>query len=258
MSFRWIRVTQRGATTVIAIDNPPVNALHPDVSDEILAAAETVAADRAVRSVVLTGSGKFFVAGGDIRHFQTLDRGSAELYALRIQHMQNTLHHLRVPVIAAVNGAALGGGCELMMACDVRLADERALIGQPEVGLGIIPGAGGTQMLPRLVPLGVAKRLLFTGERLSARQALAIGLVDEVVEDGGALDAAMRLAEKINGNAPLAVANAKRAANLTLQTSPSDGLRLEAALFGELFQTEDVNEGVAAFLAKRPPDFKGR
>lgn len=258
MSFKSIRVTRQGATTVVAIDHPPVNALHPDVSDEILAAAEAVAADATVRSVVLTGTGRFFVAGGDIRYFQSLDRRTAELYALRIQHMQNTLHHLRVPVIAAVNGAALGGGCELMMACDIRIADERAVIGQPEVGLGVIPGAGGTQMLPRLVPLGVAKRLLFTGERIAARDALAIGLVDEVVPAGGSLEVALRLAARINANAPLAVAAAKRAANLTLQTSLGDGSRLEAALFADLFQTADVGEGVAAFVAKRAPDFEGR
>lgn len=258
MSFKSIRVTRQGDTTVVAVDHPPVNTLHPDVSDEILAAAGAVAADATVRSVVLTGTGRFFVAGGDIRHFQSLDRRTAELYALRIQHMQNTLHHLRVPVIAAVNGAALGGGCELMMACDIRIADEHAVIGQPEVGLGVIPGAGGTQMLPRLVPLGVAKRLLFTGERISARDALAIGLVDEVVAGGEALEAALRLAARINANAPLAVAAAKRAANLTLQTSLGDGLRREAALFADLFQTADVGEGVAAFVAKRPPDFKGR
>lgn len=258
MSFKSICVTRKGATTIVAIDNPPVNALHPDVSDEILAVAEAVAGDATVRSVVLTGTGRFFVAGGDIRYFQSLDRRTAELYALRIQHMQNTLHHLRVPVIAAINGIALGGGCELMMACDIRIADEDAVIGQPEVGLGVIPGAGGTQMLPRLVALGLAKRLLFTGERIAARQALAIGLVDEVVSAGECLEAALRLAEKINANAPLAVAAAKRAANLTLQTSLSDGLRLEASLFAELFQTADVVEGVAAFTAKRAPNFEGR
>lgn len=257
MSFRLIRVTRQGATIVITIDNRPVNALHPDVSDEILAAVESAARDATVRTLILTGAGKHFVAGGDIGFFQTLTPNTAELYALRIQQMQNTLQTIPIPVIAAVNGTALGGGCELMMACDIRIAEEQAVMGQPEVGLGIIPGAGGTQMLPRLVPQGVAKRLLFTGERISAREAQRIGLVDDVVETGGALAAASRLAEKINANAPRAVAAAKRAATMGLQMSLADGLRLEAALFGGLFETADVKEGVRAFLEKRKPDFRG-
>lgn len=257
MSFRLIRITRHGATMIVTIDNKPVNALHPDVSDEILAAVDAAARDESVRSVVLTGTGKHFVAGGDITYFQTLTPRTAELYALRIQQMQTALQTMGAPVIAAVNGTALGGGCELMMACDIRLAEEQALIGQPEVGLGIIPGAGGTQMLPRLIPLGIAKRLLFTGERIGAREALRIGLVDEVVETGGALAAAVRLAEKINANAPRAVTAAKRAATLGVQMSLADGLRLEASLFGALFETTDVKEGVAAFLEKRKADFRG-
>jgi enoyl-CoA hydratase len=242
---------------IVTIDNKPVNALHPNVSDEILAAVDAAARDESVRSVVLTGTGKHFVAGGDITYFQTLTPRTAELYALRIQQMQTALQTMGAPVIAAVNGTALGGGCELMMACDIRIAEEQALIGQPEVGLGIIPGAGGTQMLPRLIPLGIAKRLLFTGERIGAREALRIGLVDDVVETGGALAAAVRLAEKINANAPRAVTAAKRAVTLGVQMSLADGLRLEASLFGALFETTDVKEGVAAFLEKRKADFRG-
>jgi enoyl-CoA hydratase/carnithine racemase len=243
---------------VITIDNKPANALHPDVSDEILTAVETTARDETVRAMILTGTGKHFVAGGDIAFFQTLTSRTAELYARRIQQMQNTLQMISIPVIAAVNGTALGGGCELMMACDIRIAEEQALIGQPEVSLGVIPGAGGTQMLPRLVPPGVAKRLLFTGERIRAREAQRIGLVDEVVDTGGALDSALRLADAISANAPRAVAAAKRAATLGLQMSLADGLKLEAALFGALFETEDVKEGVQAFLDKRKPAFSGR
>ncbi len=258
MSLRFIRVNKQAATIVITIDNKPVNALHPDVSDEILAAVETAGRDEAIRVLILTGAGKHFVAGGDIAFFQTLTARTAEQYALRIQQMQNTLQTISIPVIAAVNGTALGGGCELMMACDIRIAEEQALIGQPEVSLGVIPGAGGTQMLPRLVPPGVAKRLLFTGERIRAREAQRIGLVDEVVDTGGALDSALRLADAISANAPRAVAAAKRAATLGLQMSLADGLKLEAALFGALFETEDVKEGVQAFLDKRKPDFRGR
>ena len=258
MSFRFIRVSQQAATVVITIDNKPVNALHPDVSDEILAAVEAAARDEAIRVLILTGTGKHFVAGGDIAFFQTLTARTAEQYALRIQQMQKALQTISIPVIAAVNGTALGGGCELMMSCDIRIAEEQALIGQPEVGLGVIPGAGGTQMLPRLVPQGVAKRLLFTGERIRAREAQSIGLVDEVVAAGGALDSALRLAETISTNAPRAVAAAKRAATMGLQMSLAEGLKLEAALFGALFETEDVKEGVMAFLDKRKPNFSGR
>jgi len=258
LSFRFIRVSQQAATVVITIDNKPVNALHPDVSDEILAAVEAAARDEAIRVLILTGMGKHFVAGGDIAFFQTLTARTAEQYALRIQQMQKALQTISIPVIAAVNGTALGGGCELMMSCDIRIAEEQALIGQPEVGLGVIPGAGGTQMLPRLVPQGVAKRLLFTGERIRAREAQSIGLVDEVVAAGGALDSALRLAETISTNAPRAVAAAKRAATMGLQMSLAEGLKLEAALFGALFETEDVKEGVMAFLDKRKPNFSGR
>jgi len=230
VSFRFISTARQAATVVITIDNKPVNALHPDVSDEILAAVEDAARDETIRTLILTGAGKHFVAGGDIAFFQTLSPRTAELYALRIQQMQGVLQTIPIPVIAAINGTALGGGCELMMACDIRIAEEQALIGQPEVQLGIIPGAGGTQMLPRLVPQGVAKRLLFTGERITARDAQSIGLVDEAVETGHALDAALSLAEKINANAPRAVAAAKRASTMGLQMSLADGLKLEAAL----------------------------
>jgi len=258
VSFQWIQVSRQAATVIITIDNKPVNALHPRVADEILAAVQATAEDESARVLVLTGAGRHFVAGGDIAFFQALTARSAELYALRIQQMQNALQTLPIPVIAAVNGTALGGGCELMMACDIRIAEEQARIGLPEVGLGIIPGAGGTQMLPRLVAQGTAKRLLFTGERIGAREALRIGLVDEVVETGKALGSALDLAGKIEANAPRAVAAAKRAATLGVQMSLADGLKMEAALFGQLFETADVQEGVRAFLDKRKPDFKGR
>jgi enoyl-CoA hydratase len=195
------------------------------------------------------------MAGGDIQYFRTLDRANAEPYVLGIQRMQAAIGLLDQPVIAAINGTALGGGCELAMACDIRIAAESAVLGQPEVQLGIIPGAGGTQNLPRLVGAGRAKRLLFTGERISAAVALDWGLVDEVVPDGTALERAQAMGAAIAANAPLAVAAAKRAVNEGLQLNLADAHRLEASLFATLVETGDFLEGVDAFFAKRPPQF---
>jgi enoyl-CoA hydratase len=253
-----VRLARSGATAEITIDHPPVNALHPHVSDAIDEHLFTIAADTSVRCVILTGSGSHFVAGADLQYVQGLDRDAAERYVLRVQAMQDHLQLLPQPVIAAVNGTALGGGCELAMACDIRIAEERARFGQPEVSLGLIPGAGGTQNLPRLVPMGRAKRMLFTGERITARVALEIGLVDEVVADGTSMDAARSLADRIGHSAPLAVTAAKRAVNLGLQTGVVEGYRLEAALFAPLVETRDFAEGTAAFFEKRDPNFERR
>lgn len=258
MSFARIQLETRGPAAIITLDNPPVNALHPRVAEELLVALGEIAAQPAVRGVVIVGRGRFFVAGGDIGFFPSLDARTAEAYALSIQRMQAAIQALDRPVIAAINGHALGGGCELAMACDIRIAEEAANLGQPEVRLGLMPGAGGTQQLPRLIPVGQAKRLLFTGRHIGAARALSLGLVDEVVAPGDALKAALALVDEIAANAPLAVAQIKRAVNLGLTQSLTDGLRLEAALFGELFRTEDVREGISAFLAKRAPAFKGR
>ncbi|HVY84888.1 MAG TPA: enoyl-CoA hydratase-related protein [Caulobacterales bacterium] len=248
-----------GDVCVVTIDNPPVNAFHPDVAEALIAAFDALErCNPRPRAVVLTGAGRYFMAGGDIRFFQTLDETSAERYARRIQICQEIILHFHAPVIAAIHGAALGGGCELMMACDIRVAAEDAVFGQPEVTLGVIPGAGGTQNLPRLVPIGTAKKLLFTGERISATEALRIGLVDVVARSGDALNEAMALAQRIAKNAPLAVAAAKRAVNVGLELNLSEALRLEARLLGELFRSEDVKEGVAAFVAKRPAEFQGK
>jgi enoyl-CoA hydratase/carnithine racemase len=255
----WVSTRTEGHVCVVTIDNPPVNAFHPRVAEALIEAFDAL--DRRgpkPRAVVLTGAGQYFMAGGDIRFFQTLDQTSAERYARRIQMCQEIILHFQAPVIAALNGSALGGGCELMMACDIRVAAEDAVFGQPEVTLGVIPGAGGTQNLPRLVPIGTAKKLLFTGERISAAEALRIGLVDEVVPTIAVMDQAMALARRIAKNAPLAVAAAKRAVNVGLELNLSEALRLEAQLLGELFRSQDVKEGVAAFVEKRPADFKGK
>jgi enoyl-CoA hydratase/carnithine racemase len=195
------------------------------------------------------------MAGGDIEFFKTLDLYSAEGYVLGVQAMQEAIWQLPQPVIAAIHGTCLGGGLELAMACDIRIAEEQVELGQPEVRLGIIPGAGGTQNLPRLVPIGRAKRLLFTGERIGAAEAKAIGLVDEVVPAGEALATARALAAEIAAAAPLAVAAAKRAVNLGLQMGLLEAHRMEASLFATLVDSDDFREGIDAFFAKRSPRF---
>jgi enoyl-CoA hydratase len=251
-----VRISYDGTVATIAIDNPPVNALSSVVGEARQEYVDEIARRPELRAVVVTGTGRHFVAGADINFLQTIDRYGAERYALTIQAMQDSLGCLPQPVIAAINGTALGGGCELAMACDIRIAEEHASIGQPEVCLGLIPGAGGTQNLPRLVPIGRAKRLLFTGERIDAQEALRIGLVDEVVPAGTSIDHAHALAARIAANAPLAVAAAKRAVNLGLQMSVLDGHRLEAALFSSLIGSSDVAEGIQAFFDKRAPEFR--
>lgn len=257
MTYNKIQVEIRGPAAIIMIDNPPVNALHPDVAREIEGALDSLAKQPEVRGLVITGRGRHFVAGGDISFFPSLDAKSAEAYALGIQRMQFALQNFDRPVIAAVNGFALGGGCELIMACDIRVADQSAMFGQPEVRLGLMPGAGGTQNLTRLIPLGQAKRLLFTGCQISADKAHSFGLVDEVVVDGQCLQTALAIVDEIKLCAPLAVAQIKRSVNLGMTMSANDGQRLEAGLFGELFRTDDAAEGLDAFLNKRRPEFKG-
>lgn len=257
MTYSKIHLEIHGVAALITIDSPPVNALHPNVASEILSAIQSLAGVPEVRGVVITGRGRHFVAGGDITHFPNLNGREAETYALGIQRMQQELTNFDRPVIAAVNGTCLGGGCELMMACDIRIADQSAQFGQPEIRLGLMPGAGGTQNLPRLIGAGQAKRLLYTGAKIGSDRALNLGLVDEIVPDGRCVEAAVKLIEEISANAPLAVAQIKRAVNMGLDMALGDGLRLEAALFGELFRTEDVREGVSAFLGKRKPQFRG-
>jgi len=253
-----VSVEQRGQIAIIAIDNPPVNLLHPKVAAQIADAVADLSGRTDVRCLVITGSGRHFVGGGDLRYVRTLDAPAAERYVRGVQEMQLGLSRLPQPVIAAVNGTALGGGCELAMACDIRVSADDALWGQPEVTLGIIPGAGGTQNLPRLVGIGRAKWLVYTGSRITAQRAMEIGLVDEVVAPDLVLDSAVALARSIAANAPLAVQAAKRAINLGMQMSIEEAHQLEATLFAPLVDSEDFAEGSAAFFRKQQAEFKGK
>jgi enoyl-CoA hydratase len=243
---------------LITINRPDkLNALNQQVLGELDYCARQARSDGAVKGVVLTGAGeKAFVAGADIGQFQSLDALQGHRFALQGQAVFNRLEDLPKPVVAAVNGFALGGGCELAMACHLRVASEQAQFGQPEVNLGILPGYGGTQRLPRLVGRGIATELVLTGERISAQRAYEIGLVNRVVPAEQLLETAKQLILTIAGKAPLAVSmslDALRASDLPLR----QGLRYEASLFGQACGTEDFKEGVGAFLERRKAAFKG-
>jgi enoyl-CoA hydratase len=235
-----------------------LNALSHDLLSALGDAVHRAAADDQVKAVVLTGAGsKSFVAGADIGQFSDLDADSGRHFAERGQQVFSAIENLPKAVVAAVNGYALGGGCELAMACHLRVASERAVFGQPEVGLGIIPGYGGTQRLPRLVGLGIATELVLTGAKIDAQRAHAIGLVNHIVPHDETLEAAKKLARSIAVQAPVAVRltlEALRHADRPL----AEGLAEEARLFGQSCATEDVKEGASAFLEKRRPTWAGR
>ncbi|MDZ4700553.1 MAG: enoyl-CoA hydratase-related protein [Rhodothermales bacterium] len=259
MAFDTLLYAVDDRVATITINRPEsLNALTAVVLDELTQAFGDAEQDPAVAGVVLTGAGpKSFVAGADIKQFTTLDGESGYRFALAGQAVFNRIEGLSKPVVAAVNGFALGGGCELALACHLRIASETASFGQPEVNLGIIPGYGGTQRLPRIVGHGIALELILTGERIDARRAYEIGLANKVVPPESLLDEARRMVHLIGAKAPLAVAyalEASRAAELPL----AEGLRQEATLFGRACATHDFKEGVEAFLGRRAARFSGR
>jgi enoyl-CoA hydratase len=251
--YQHLLCATQGSITTITVNRPTVrNSLNAATVQELGAAFGRAKKDSAVRAVILTGAGdKAFAAGADISEIAELDEISGTEFSRRGQSVFDEIESLGKPTIAAVNGYALGGGCELAMACMVRVASENAVFGQPEVRLGLIPGYGGTQRLPRLVGKSGALRLLLTGESISATEALRLGLVDVVVPAATLLSAAEALAKQIVMNAPLAVQFCIEAVN-------RQELLEEAALFGRVCATEDMKEGTRAFLEKRPAGFKGR
>jgi len=258
MTLETLLYTVEDGIAVITVNRPDtLNALNAQVIQELGQAFYQARADDAVQGIVLTGAGdKSFVAGADIQQFPDLDALSGHRFALRGQAVFNRIEEMPKPVVAAVNGYALGGGCELALACHLRVASENASFGQPEVGLGLLPGYGATQRLPRLVGRGLAIELILTGDRISAGRAYEIGLVNRVVPLGDLLDTAKTIIATIAAKAPLAVGMALEA----LRTSDlplHEGLRYEASLFGQACATADFKEGVAAFLERRKPTFKG-
>ncbi|WP_109486462.1 enoyl-CoA hydratase/isomerase family protein [Occallatibacter savannae] len=261
MSYETIRVEKRGAIATVTMDRAKaLNALNAAMFAELDAAFGELGADDAVRVVLLAGAGeRAFAAGADIRELDAVGRGEGEAFALQGQAVFRKIETLGKPVIACVRGFALGGGCELAMACSFRLAAEDAKFGQPEVKLGVIPGYGGSQRLPRLVGRGAALKLLMTGAVIDAREALRIGLVDEVVPASELMTRAESLAEEIAAQAPGAVAEVIRVVDQGLDLPLEEGLRLEAAAFGKLCDSADKAEGTKAFLEKRKAEWgKGR
>ena len=248
-----------GHVATVTINRPEKrNALNEETRSGIIAALDQMERDPAVRVVIVTGAGdKAFIAGADIAEFE----GRAPVDQFRVMSewsVYQAADRFPKPIIAAINGFCLGGGCELAMACDIRMAADSAKLGQPEINLGIIPGGGGTQRLPRLVGLGNAFRLLYTGDLIDAAEALRIGLVDQVVPAAELMTQARALAEKIAAKSPVALSLIKEAVRASVRSALDDGLRQEITLFGLAFSSEDKKEGIAAFLAKRTPEFTGR
>jgi enoyl-CoA hydratase len=251
---------KKGAFAYVTVNRPKVlNALNKATWADLRTAFEDARDDAAVRGVILTGVGdKAFIAGADISELARVTAFEAEQSSRFGQEVLDLIEDLGKPVIAAVNGFALGGGCETAMACTIRIAVENAKFGQPEVKLGLVPGSGGTQRLPRLVGKGRALQLILTGGMISAQEAYRIGLVNEIVPATDLITRAEAILKQISANAPIAVKFALEVTNKGLETSQSEGLLLEASYFGLCAATEDKKEGTSAFLEKRAPQFHGR
>lgn len=260
MPFEHIRLEREGAIATVTIDRPKArNALSRQALDELREAVLEVRHDDEIRVAIVTGAGdKAFVAGADISELASLTPSEGKVYALRGQHVLDLIENSSKPFIAAINGYALGGGCELAMACTLRIASETAILGQPEVKLGLIPGFAGTQRLVRLVGKGRAMEIVLTGRNVEAAEALRIGLVDRVVPPGTLLEEARSLAGSLASSAPLAVQAAREAIVRGAEMAFPEAAFLEATLFGLTFATEDMREGTRAFLEKRKALFRGR
>ena len=260
MTFENVTVERDGAIAIVTINRPKVlNALNSQTMDELAAAMSGLGADESVRAIVLTGAGeKSFVAGADINELAVQTPVGGREHAQRGQRVLNAIEHLGKPVIAAVNGFAFGGGCELAMACTIRVAADTAKLGQPEINLGLIPGYAGTQRLTRLVGRGVALEILLTGDALTAAEAHRIGLVNRVVPAAELMAEAKKLAHQLASKAPVAARYIIDAVHRGGDMALADAQVYETTLFGLVSTTEDMREGTRAFLEKRKAEFKGR
>ena len=260
MSFEFILYSVKDKIATVTINRPDVlNALNWKTMQELQEAFLKAKTSEEVGGVIITGSGeKSFVAGADIKELATKDPVGAKEFAVTSQEILHLIEHLPKPVIAAVNGFCLGGGCELAMACHIRVASENAKFGQPEVNLGLIPGNGGSQRLPRLVGKGRAIELLLTGNMIDAQEAYRIGLVNKIAPAGELIAASEEILNTIFKKGPVAVKLCLEAVNHGMELTLDEGIRLEANLFGMCFSTEDMKEGTQAFLEKRKAQFKGK
>ena len=257
--YENIKYESRDNIAYVTVNRPKaMNALNMDVLNELYDVFTAIEADADIRAVILTGEGRAFVAGADIAQMNQLNALEGRQMMIMGHKVMNLIVAIEKPVIAAVNGFALGGGCELSMACDIRIASEKAKFGQPEVGLGIIPGFGGTQRLPRLVGKGMAKYLIMTAEMIPAEEAYRIGLVEKVVPAESLMEEAEKLAKTIASKAPVAVATAKTAINNGFDMDMKSASKFEIETFTAAFGSEDKSEGMSAFLEKRAPEFKNR
>jgi enoyl-CoA hydratase len=261
MEYTALKLEKADGVATVTVNRPEkLNALNYAVLGELKAAFEELAADDTVRVVIMTGAGeRAFIAGADISELNAIEGPvTAAKHARLGQEVAARIEKLPKPVIMAINGFALGGGCELAMAGDIRIAADSAKLGQPEINLGIIPGFGGSQRLPRLVGRGMAKLLILSGEHITAQEAHRIGLVDKVVPAASLMEETRKLATTLAGKPPIALAYAKAAIDEGLEVDLDRGCGIEASYFGILFDTEDRTEGTAAFLEKRKATFKGK
>ena len=257
--MQTIRYEKQDNIGIITINRPEaLNALNSAVFDELEPLVGEIERDATLGALIITGEGRSFVAGADIGEQCPMDLDAGRKWARRGSSVFRRLEKLEIPTIAAVNGFALGGGCELALACDIILASEKAKFGQPEVGLGIIPGFSGPQRLPRRVGIGKAKELIFSGKMIKADEAKAIGLVNEVCAPEALMDAALEMARSFTKNAPIAVKYAKACIDRGMQMDLDDGIALENEMFAMCYATEDQKEGMTAFLEKRSATFHNK
>jgi len=256
MELKNIIYEKKGYIAAITINRPDVlNALNTETLKELEYTIDNVKEDKDIRALIITGEGKAFVAGGDISEMSEFSPDDAYKFSQLGNNVFMQIQNLPVPVLAAVNGYALGGGCELAMACDIRWASDKAKFGQPEVGLGLIPGFGGTQRLARIVGISRAKEIIFTGKMIDAKEAYEIGLVSKILPNDELLNGVNKLAEEIASKSPFAVQLAKRTVNTGINLSLENALRLEEEAFGMSFSSPQAKEGTKAFLEKRKPEW---
>ena len=258
MEYKNLLVEDRDAVRILTLNRAQeLNSLNSELLSELDMAVADAAADQEVKVLIITGAGKAFAAGADIGQMAAMNAAEGKDFGTFGSEVFRRIEILNKPVIAAVNGYALGGGCELAMACDIRIGSVKAKVGQPETKLGITPGFSGTQRLARIVGIGRAKEMIFTGEPIDAQEAYRIGLFNKVCEAEQLLETALQMAQKIAAQAPLAVTYAKEAINRGTETDMETGIAIEAGLFGLCFATHDQKEGMQAFLERRPPVFRG-